>query len=351
MEFIYACFFAFRYLIRCLMLPVLVGLAGCGSSNIMDAPPAEERALQYIGQLSEVIGKRPAGSVNEAKSRTYIASEFSRLGYEVTIQPFSFQRNTMTIESANVIAVRKGRGEQEVIVGGHYDSVAEGTGTGASDNASGIGVMLAIARDLSSSDLAYTLKFVAFGAEEPGLLGSAYYVSRMTEEEIARTTGMINLDTVIGGDKLYVYGGEGAGGWIRDQALQIASSRRIVLETNPGLNPAYPAGTTGDWSDHALFKERGIPFACFEATNWEIGNLDGYTQTVKLGEIWHTDKDRLAVIENEFPGRMSLQLQSLIGVLGVLLDQLNPPAVHLSIAKRNNVKIRKMTRAGVLLDR
>ncbi len=333
------------------MLLVLFGLYGCGDSHGEQVSAVEARALQHTAFLSETIGKRPAGSENEAKGRDYIAGEFQRLGYDVTIQPFSFERNGVTMESANVIAKLRGRSNSEMIVGGHYDSVPETAGTGASDNAAAIGVILALARDLGSSLLPYTVKFVAFGTEETGQQGSEYYVSQMTADEISQTVGMINLDTLIGGDKIYVYGTEGPGGWIRDQALFIASAQGIPLETNPGWNPAYPVGTTGDWSDHASFKRIGISYAYFEATNWEIGDLDGYKQTVKHGEIWHTDKDTIAFIETEFPGRIAFQLKSFITVLRELLLHLDPPAqssgpLNILRSEKKATIIRKTTRDG-----
>ena len=52
----------------------------------------------------------------------------------------------------------------------------------------------------------YTIKFIAFGAEEAGLRGARQYTSQMTEADIANTIAMINLDTVLVGDYKYVYG-------------------------------------------------------------------------------------------------------------------------------------------------
>jgi hypothetical protein len=80
-----------------------------------------------------------------------------------------------------------------------------------------------------------------------------------------------------------------------------------------GLNPEYPAGTTGDFSDNAPFRQAGVPYAYFEATNWELGAKDGYTQVDpkfgKNGEIWHTQDDTLDYIEKTFPGRMDAHLK------------------------------------------
>ncbi len=84
----------------------------------------------------------------------------------------------------------------------------------------------------------------------------------------SNTIGMINLDAVVGGDKMYVFGGAGGEGWIREQALHITESKNIPLETSLGLNPAYPAGTTGHVSDHVPFKELGIPFAYARLFFW-----------------------------------------------------------------------------------
>ena len=53
----------------------------------------------------------------------------------------------------------------------------------------------------------------------------------------------------------------GEAGWVRDQALALAETLDLDIITQEGLNPSYPAGTiTGDWSDHAPFKNLGIPF-------------------------------------------------------------------------------------------
>lgn len=178
------------------------------------------------------------------------------------------------------------------------------------DNASGVGVLLETAEVLKNINTPYSIVFIAFGAEETGLRGSNYYANHMTSNEIANTVGMINLDSLAVGDKMYVYGDEGEAGFIRNQALEIVKKKKLNVETNPGLNDEYPAGTTGDWSDHAPFKAKGIPYGYLEATDWEIGDLDGYTQTVDHGEVWHTENDTLDFIENAYPGRIQEHLST-----------------------------------------
>lgn len=310
------------------LLPIVLGctLAACGGGGDaaapQEAPLPAAIAMGHIEYLAGTIGQRPAGSAAEAAALDYIQGEFARLGLTTTLQTFDVAALT-PLHSANVIAVAPGASPQQIIVGAHYDSVE--IGAGASDNASGVGLLLACAAALAKADLPYTLRFIAFGAEEPGLLGSQYYVSQMSQEELARTVGMVNLDTVAGGDKLYVYGGPGAQGWLREAALAIARQDGIGLETNPGLNPEYPAGTTGDWSDHAPFQAAGIPYLYLEATNWEIGDLDGYTQTLEYGAIWHTGNDTLAFFAAAYPGRFETQLTAFSRVLTQLLQSIEVP--------------------------
>jgi Zn-dependent M28 family amino/carboxypeptidase len=280
-----------------------------------------ETAYQQVKYLSEQIGPRVAGTVSEKTASKYLASQLQAIGLHPTIQNFTYTRNNVTYQSQNVIATKKGKSSKELIIGAHYDSVS--SGKGADDNGSSIGVVLETLQKLAKKKTPYTVKVIFFGAEEAGLQGSKYYVSQMTETEKKNTIAMINLDSLIAGDKMYVYGDQGKQGKLRDFALKIAKKHKIQMSTNPGLNPEYPAGTTGEWSDHAPFKAAGIPYAYFEATNWEIGDLDGYTQTVKHGAIWHTEKDNLPFLEQEFPGRVQDHLKSFTAVLTELVAKAN----------------------------
>lgn len=307
---------------------------GCGggsnsssSSNDSYTPVPQtylvEKSLNHITFLSENIGIRTAGSDEEALAKDYIVDKFEILGFAPSVQTFTYELADTIITSQNVIAVKSGQSPKEIIVGAHYDSVD--ISKGASDNASGIGLMLAIAELLKDYNVPYTIRFIAFGAEEIGIVGSDYYVSQMSDKEIQNTIGMINLDTVMGGDKIYVYGDFGDAGWLRDQCLVISDQINLGIETNPGYNPNYPFGTTGAWSDHAPFENIGIPYLYLEATNWEIGDLDGYEQTVDYGGIWDTKNDTLVFFNKEYPGRIESQLYAFSTLLEELLLTLEPP--------------------------
>lgn len=301
-----------------LMLAALAVLwmASCGEP---DRPAAvADRALAHMLHLSEAIGQRVTGTPNEAKALDYVRQTFLAMGYEPAVQPFGFaEEGGGVVFSANVIAVLPGDSSREIIVGAHYDSVD--VGRGFADNASGVGLLLALAGRLKNSRPPCTVRFIVFGAEEPGFIGSRFYVAGMSEAEIGQTVGMINLDTLACGDMIYACGGEGEAGWMRHRALDIAAQLGIDLKTNPGWNPHYPAGTAGDWSDHAPFRQAGIDYLYCEATNWEIGDLDGSLQTEKFGEIIHTPRDNFSFLARNFPGRVRGQLGDFARVLETFL--------------------------------
>ena len=71
------------------------------------------------------IGVRVTGTPAEIVARDYVVEQFEDMGYDVEIQPFTFDRRGVTYESANVIATKQGKIGQTVIIGAHYDSVRE----------------------------------------------------------------------------------------------------------------------------------------------------------------------------------------------------------------------------------
>ena len=104
------------------------------------------------------------------------------------------------LQAANVIGIKKGYSNKYIIIGAHYDTVAPDNGNGepvrgANDNASGVAMMLALAKRLNSIKTHHNIIFVAFSGEEKGCLGSKEFVARMPfRKECVKE--MINLDMV-----------------------------------------------------------------------------------------------------------------------------------------------------------
>jgi alkaline phosphatase isozyme conversion protein len=282
------------------------------------APTYGQTALKHIEALSETIGPRQSGKTGESKAAQYIEAAFKELGYQTTLQPFTFTGDDSTTQySANVIAFKAGQSTKVIIVGAHYDSIP--VGRGADDNASGVAVILEAAKLVKDLPTPYTIHFVAFGAEEAGLYGSSVYVDKMSAADIQNTVAMINLDSLIAGNTPNLYGDESPDGTIRNWFLQYAKDQGIDLQTQLVENLDNPDGGPCDCSDYSAFQKAGIPFAYFEATDWTLGEQDGWTQVdLKFGEqgqIWNTKYDYLDYINQNFPGRVQQHLNLFVTLL------------------------------------
>jgi alkaline phosphatase isozyme conversion protein len=281
-------------------------------------------AFELTRELSQDHPARIAGTAAEAAAADFIAARLKSYGFEPRVDAVQgWTRQGEPVASSNVIAVKIGESDRRIIVGAHYDSVA--SGQGATDNASGVALLLETAQRLSEAPTPYTIDFVAFGAEEVGWWGSRDYYA----ETVAGTRGdvvcMVDLDVPAGGDKLYVHSEAGAAGWPREEALRIGRELGVPLRVNPGLNPDFPRGTAGDWSDQRWFRQGGIPYLWFESTNWDLGDKDGYVSTRKAGSIWHTADDTVSFMEKTFPGRLRLQMARVEAVLERFLTETLPP--------------------------
>jgi alkaline phosphatase isozyme conversion protein len=314
-----------------IILIAMFVLSGCEFFGTTIGPSDENQAVVTPGSLAQgylteisAIGGRAAGTNVEVETGEWIKTSLEDMGYEVTVEPFTYEDEAgISNNSNNIVAVKTGDSDKTVIIGAHYDSITEGDGV--DDNGSGVAVQLEAAKVLKDMKTPQTLKFVFFGAEEVGLFGSSYHVNKMTPDDISNTLLMINFDSLVAGDNAHVYGDADAKGKYRDRVLEIAIEKGLTLVTQPGDNPEYPAGTTGDWSDHVAFKEVGIPHIYFESTNWTLGAKDGYTQvdeTLGLnGEIWHTEFDNVDYIEANFPGRIAERLATFSNVTETLLQE------------------------------
>ncbi|MCS7182056.1 MAG: M20/M25/M40 family metallo-hydrolase [Thermoanaerobaculum sp.] len=174
--------------------------------------------------------------------------------------------------TANVVALLPGNdpnlGQEMVVVGAHYDHLGWGgpgsnslvpdvraIHNGADDNASGVAALLQIAQQLAARPPKRSVIFVAFSAEELGLLGSSYFVQHLPVAK-ERVVAMVNLDMVGRPKKgpALTLGGYGT-----------AKEWPELVETlnrNHHLKIATSAGGFGA-SDHASFYNAGIPVLFF----------------------------------------------------------------------------------------
>ncbi len=208
-------------------------------------------AAQYIADQFKEAGLQPAGD-----NGTYFQLWKQIVGKEG--REFSLK---------NVIGIIPGTDDslagQSVVLSAHYDHLGLGWPDvrkgnegkihhGADDNASGVSVMIELAKLLGKTEKPKrTIVFVAFTGEEAGLIGSRHYVETYTEFPADKVIADVNLDTVgrLFGKKLLVLNSSSAKEW-----------KFIFMGTDyvTGI-PTAMVTQQLDASDQRSFIEAGIP--------------------------------------------------------------------------------------------
>ena len=152
--------------------------------------------------------------------------------------------------------------DQSVLLTAHYDHLGRGwpdvhegdeglVHPGADDNASGVAVLLELARSLAAAGSPHrTIVFVAFSGEEAGLLGSRHYAEHPALP-LGQAMGVVNLDTVgrLGDGEVSVLASGTASEWphiFRGASYVTGVESRMIPDSL-------------DSSDQASFIGRGVP--------------------------------------------------------------------------------------------
>lgn len=205
-------------------------------------------ALSVASHLADVIGPRPAGSPEDAAARRYVTGLLRDAGWTVEDQPVALPQGGT---SANIVAwLGTVRPVRHVVVGAHLDTVAGSPG--ANDNASGVGVLAAVARELADEPTGVPTVLVAFAAEEyqPSTprehhVGSRHYARDRGGDVVAA----LSVDMVGNGDTTCVC-------WFAAGPDDLA---RTLIGLAPG--DGFELRAAGDISDHGPFARRGVPAA------------------------------------------------------------------------------------------
>ncbi|MCU0377730.1 MAG: M28 family metallopeptidase [Bacteroidales bacterium] len=218
-----------HHLTRAFILIILLVLAaGCQKDPIEErdefvsdmAAAVRADSLESYVRWLEDMGTRFALADNHREVARQIKARFIAFGYPDTkLDSFSltstYRGTTYTTLQYNVIATLQGSSSDSVsVIGAHYDNIVSigdpfAIVPGANDNASGVAAALEIARLMKKFRFKpkYTIRFVAFGAEELGLHGSRDYAAK------AAANG--------------------------DNMVMMLNHDMIAYLTNPGLTPWY----------------------------------------------------------------------------------------------------------------
>ncbi len=160
----------------------------------MDPREIRDRLEAHLRHLSITLGDRSIYRPESLKAaETYVWQNFTASGYTPSRQTFIYQRQ----EVSNVIAGDRQAGGY-YILGAHFDTVADTPG--ADDNASGVAVLLEVARLARQLSLPRPWTFIGFTTEEPPAyftpyMGSRVYARRARERR-DKILGMICLEMV-----------------------------------------------------------------------------------------------------------------------------------------------------------
>jgi aminopeptidase N len=244
---------------------------------IPPVPFSGEGMMETVRFLSsEGLQGRGFGSAGLDRAAEYIAEKFREAGLTPAgdkgtgyfqIWEESGGDPPRKVKLRNVLAVIPGSKEEtrreSVVIGAHYDHLGRGwpdaragekgkIHPGADDNASGVAVLLELARVLGKTlTPERSIVFAAFAGEEAGRRGSRHYVAAEKFFPPDKCIGMLNLDTVgrLEDKKLLVLGGGSAAEWVH-----IWKGAGYVAGVDVGM-----ANEELDSSDQESFIDAGVP--------------------------------------------------------------------------------------------
>jgi len=229
-----------------------------------------DRLLQTSGRTSQQL--------REALDRSGRPASFDVPNVVITMKKDVSDREAL--QAGNVVGLLAGsdpalRGEH-VVVAAHYDHLGafgDVVFPGADDNASGVAALLEIARALAEGQRPRrSVVFVAFDAEERGLLGSFHYVSHPVVP-LNDTVAVVNLDMIGRDEETPTWGAPATANRNRVNVvgtLYSPSLRRVVEASNASIGLTLDFKTDDQdpegWfarSDHFPFATRSVPSVLF----------------------------------------------------------------------------------------
>ena len=246
--------------------------------------------VRYLS--SSFLEGRQAGSEGEKLAAEYVADVLKNSGVDV-LSPsngeiFGIMReNGDTITSRNVLGFVQGYDknlrDRYIVIGARLDNLGSMMMTvdgqarekifyGANGNASGLAIMLELARMVQMNSIVFrrSVLFVAFGASKESYAGAWYFLNR-SFSDVASIDAMINLDMLgTGYNGFYAY------------TSSNADMNALVKGLSGGLQPILPTITAAEPypSDHRAFYSSEIPSVMFTTGRYPQHDTERDTQSI-----------------------------------------------------------------------
>ena len=293
------------------------------ATTVPTVSPDDERSTATRALVealaSDELDGRDSGTAGSAAARELLISQLAEFaepafpgdaGEAGFVQEFDGGTNILAMIPGGELA------DQYVIVGGHYDHLAEcrtadpsdSICNGAADNATGVAAAISVARTIAAAGVPRRSVLIAlWDAEEDGLLGSAAYVAAPVVP-LAQTVAYVNFD--IQGVNLLpslanttvLVGAETGGPNLIDAATRALddSSLDTVL-----LSLLFGQGR----SDHANLVTAGVPSVFFTDAN---------------SGCYHTAQDDVDVVDF---AKLGQQISTATALTTELIATDTPPAI------------------------
>jgi len=206
----------------------------------------------------------------------HIDSTLTPASFTIENKSVSFEINfdQSLVPTQNVLGFIEGSDpelkEEVVVIGAHYDHIGLGNygamdssqkgeiHNGADDNASGTCGLIELAEAFSKAKPKRSVLFIAFSAEENGILGSRYYAYVQPVKPLDKTVAMLNLDMIGRNEPELLWIG---GAFYGDDIKSIVEE----ANENIGFELLYNVGLLNFASDQGPFLKKEIPSIFFFA--------------------------------------------------------------------------------------
>ncbi len=238
---------------------------------------SEQQLMSYVRTLENfgtrnTFSETQSDDIGVGAARRWIHDEFLRVNsgaLQVGYDDFVANIDGLATNQRNVVATLPGIGDHEgaIVLMAHYDSRTvdpndgRSLAPGADDNASGVAVLLELARLLSSRSWNQTIIFVAFAAEEQGTFGSRHFVQNEMIE--GRTLDAAIDNDIVGGrpgipQSIRIF----SPGPDTTRSRQLARFLQLIgriYTPDFGVNLIDSLDREGRFSDHREFIKAGSP--------------------------------------------------------------------------------------------
>ena len=209
-------------------------------------------ALSSKEQLAESVNLAPCDGKERLSAVKKMFAEAGAKEEDIEVEKFKG-------DISNVVLKLKGKTDEKIIVGAHYDKTT--SGCGAIDNWSGVSVLVQLYKTLKHFSTEKTYIFAAFDQEEKGLLGSEAMAKAIPKEQLGNYCLMTNIDSFRQGITQSIYNisspkvSKYAKDFARETDIQFAEisingSSDSVSFRRRGIPSITFSGLDGDWTKY-----------------------------------------------------------------------------------------------------